>query len=611
MSSSLAFRPWPRSATGKPLVVTCLCAALLLSWTGQPQAARAESMAAKLSLKPFVYKATNLPVVDLLRDVAGAQSLPLVLADGITGVVNADFNLAPEAFFNLLSRSFGLIWYFDGVSLYVYPSNQMQSRLFKLKGVRAEAVEARLAAFGLGDKRFPLRYEPGQQLVMAVGPPRHIELVEAVIAALGASDADRGPMVVKGFGLSYASAVNRVSQGVKVRGVAETLREIYATANKRQEPGGGGDRTAQDTLDSLGQMVGSSPQDRARYNQSVRASTAGMFGNAPAAPASTRSATPQAPATSPPGDSLPAPGLFRPEGSAAAIRPGSGAVFIAEESTNTVFVHAPSDEMASIAALIKQLDVASEMIEIEATIIDISSNELQSLGVDWQAQSGSGRIAISPYGSTSGSQAAGFNITTLLASGGRELLARVRALEGQGSARVVSQPKVLGAANRTALLADKQTASVRVAGNQDAQLFTVEAGTTLQVTPRLIMDPQQTRIGMDVFIEDGGFSGQTVDNIPLVKRTTIRTEVLLNEGQSLLVGGIVVDSSGDNRSGVLGLGKLPVIGGLFRARENYANQSRRLFLLTPKRVWQPVTTAADSLLPTTAVLKGSDTPSRR
>jgi type III secretion protein C len=554
--------------------------------------------AKRLPTKPFVYKAQNVPLTDVLRDFAGAQAVPLVIADGVTGTVNASFNATPEAFLEIVSKAFGLIWYFDGVGLFIYPSNQLQTRLFKLKDMKSDSVEAKLAAFGLGDSRYPMRFQRGVGLAMAFGPPRHIELIEAMIGALSEMEGETGPEDVRAFPLTYASAVDRVVQGVTLPGVATTLTSIYSTPAAAGPANAvtGAAATLSSTADQLTKLEGTAEQ-RAQRDSTIQGVARTLANNGTG---STKPVAPNAPMKS----SI----YATPTNDAKQKAPPGKAVFAADESTNTVLVRATQDQMASIGQLITRLDAPNEMIEIEATIIDISSDEVDALGFDWRYQSNSRDIQISPTGtatSTSGAvpQGGGFNITTLFRGSAWELLARVRALESKGSARILSQPKVLGAANRTAVLSDKRTASVRVAGNQDAQLFSVEAGTTLQVTPRLILDPAQTRISMDLLIEDGGFSAQTVDDVPIVQRTTIRTDAMLNEGQSLLIGGIVVESSGSGRSGLPGISRVPFFGRLFRVDETYATKRQRLFMLTPKRVsLAPKQDVPAAVMPDAAVL---------
>lgn len=556
----------------KPLAIGLTAWALL----AHAEFASAASLS-RVARKPFVYNAQNLALPDLLRDFAGAQGLSLVVADGVTGTVNSSFNLSPEAFLDTIGKAFGLIWYFDGSGLYVYPSNQMQSRLFKLKGATESQLEERLAAFRLSDTRFPLRTQKGAGLVLAVGPPRHIELMEAMIAALAEVEAEASPEEVRVFALVYASAVDRNVQSVSLPGMASMLTRVFGSA----EMGAG---QPPDPTAGMAPMLDNLQRTTAGNEQRVQGANGVLRGTA-------RSIVGGSPAPAVPGTPRPSR-MFMPLPKAEARPPaatGSRVTFAADEATNTVLVRGPADRMVDVERLIAKLDVPSEMVEIEATIIDIAADEVESLGFDWQFTAGGGMVQVSPTSTSSSptaiaAQLSGFNITTLISGAGRELLARVRAIEAKGTARIVSQPKVLGAANRTAVLSDKRTASVRVAGNQDAQLFSVEAGTTLQVTPRVIRDPEHTRIGLDLFIEDGGFSSQQVDQVPVVQRTTIRTEATLMEGQSLLVGGIVVESTNTARSGVPVLSNLPFIGALFRTDEASANRRQRMFLITPKRV---------------------------
>jgi type III secretion protein C len=192
---------------------------------------------------------------------------------------------------------------------------------------------------------------------------------------------------------------------------------------------------------------------------------------------------------------------------------------------------------------------------------------------------------------------AGTNITTLIGNAGRQLLAHVRALEGVGKAHVLARPKVLGAVNRTATMTDKRIASVRVAGNLDASLFTVEAGTTLKVTPQIVTYGDHREVRLSLSIQDGDFEGTVVDQVPIIKQTEINTEASVREGESLLIGGISVESESSGTSGVPLLSKIPFLGAAFRHDEGAKSRTERLFLLTPKVITvgdaRPVASAAN------------------
>ena len=142
----------------------------------------------------------------------------------------------------------------------------------------------------------------------------------------------------------------------------------------------------------------------------------------------------------------------------------------------------------------------------------------------------------------------------------------------------------MGVANRPAMMKEKRVAAVRVSGNLEANLFQVEAGTLLQVTPQVTNYESNARIKLSIYIVDGNFEEGRVDNIPIVKRTEIITEAHVVEGESLLIGGITVESEATQANGVPVLSSVPLIGGLFRWKGAVSRRSERLFLITPRLV---------------------------
>jgi len=177
-----------------------------------------------------------------------------------------------------------------------------------------------------------------------------------------------------------------------------------------------------------------------------------------------------------------------------------------------------------------------------------------------------------------------YTIGTLVADAGRQLMLRINAMQGEGKARVVSKPSVLGVANRPAVMKEKRVATVRVAGNLDAKLYQIEAGTLLQVTPQVVSSGGVNQIKLSLYIEDGNFEATSVDAVPVLKKTEIRTEAHVREGESLLIGGLMVEASTDQQSGVPLLKDVPLVGGLFRWSGSRATRTERLFLITPKLV---------------------------
>ncbi|KQU80550.1 hypothetical protein ASE08_26550 [Rhizobacter sp. Root16D2] len=529
----------------------------------QPAAA---ADATPFSGKRFVYRADGKKLPDVLQDFAASQGIPVVVDSGVDGSVNANFNTRPEDFLNAMTRTYGVIWYFDGTTLFVYPSRAMQSRVFRMRGYDRQQVRSMLGSLGLGDARFPLKFDDRQQTLLAYGPPRHIELVSTVLEQLERDGHDRVGKSIQVFPLRFATAGDRVFGNAKVPGLASTLNSLFSN-------NGGGAATG--------------------GNQALKGAVNGMVGNANKARAAQATYGMKLPETGGGSNANKRDDEVRANqlSSSDALTPTEAErpFFQAEEATNAIIVRGLPDRMREYETLIRQLDIAQDLVEIEATIIDVSSDAFESLGVDWTfTKDGVTRLTVSPGspgsqpGSAGSNTLAGSNVTTLVGNAGKQLLARIRALEGTGKANILARPKVLGAVNRTASMTDKRVASVRVAGNLDANLFTVEAGTTLQVTPQIVSYADHREVRLSLSIQDGNFEGTVVDSVPIIKQTEINTEATVREGESLLIGGISIESNSKGRSGLPGLSRIPLLGAAFRHDESGSFRSERLFLLTPK-----------------------------
>lgn len=540
--------------------------ALILAIALMTQAFTAQ---AELPSTRFTYRADGKRLTEVLQDFAASQTISIVIDAGVDGSVNGQFDAKPAAFLDALGKSYGIIWYYDGVTLFVYPSRMMQSRLFRMRGYSRDSVSHMLSSMGLGDPRFPLRFNDVEQTLLAYGPPRHIELVQTVIDTLDGTARDRVGAAIRVFPLINVTAADRVSGNVRVPGLATTLNNLF-TRGARAAGGapelnsaGGGD---------------SSPNG----NPSKRRAMEMAYG--------ARAADPQGGSSRKDGVRDAAGRLIVPE-VGSEVSQDDVPFFQADEASNSIIVRGVPERMSQYQELIRQLDVPQALVEIEATIIDVSSESYDSLGIEWEfSRAAGGSLAVSsgsPSVGTSNGPAVNIglpNVTTLVSNAGRSLLARIRALESTGNARVLAHPKVLGTANRMASMIDKRQASVRVAGNLDVGLFTVEAGTTLQVMPQIVLNGGRREVRLSLYIEDGSFEGALVDSIPIIKKTEIRTDAALLEGESLLIGGISVETDTTGRSGLPGLSKVPLVGGLFRHDEGVKSRRERLFLITPKLV---------------------------
>ncbi len=260
---------------------------------------------------------------------------------------------------------------------------------------------------------------------------------------------------------------------------------------------------------------------------------------------------------------------------------------------NAVIVRDVPSRMAVYEELINALDVEPQLLEIEATIIDINTDRLRELGINWRWSRSRGSLLfgngtdsdllLNPLASVLDITpvANGLSFSGIL--GGRnDFVARISALQEQGAAKVVTNPQVVTLSNVEAVFETSNTFYVRVAGRDEVDLFNVSAGTTLRVTPHVFKDNNEVRIKLLVNIEDGALTNNRVDTLPVVSRSALSTQALIFEGESLLVGGLVRQSNGDQVTKVPLLGDIPLLGALFRTTKKNDERIERMFLIQPR-----------------------------
>lgn len=542
-----------------------LCLAALAPWLAFAQS-QLSAEARQLLSQPFVYKASEKKVSEVLQDFAASQSVPIVLAEGIEGSVSGSFQLGAQSFLKLVTDSYGLTWYYDGTALFVYPVKALQTKIFQMSAADANRVTQTLDALGLSDPRFPLRRGPEVGVLLVFGPPRYIELVSAIADSVAVHARDPSRQVVRMFPLRHAHASDRRQGEATHPGVAQLLSRIYGVDDARPALLGGARSRLWPSLTSPLSSLLPDEAGAARVMETSNAAMKTSQGALVGGPASSSAPSPtKSPAASP------------------ATRGDAAPLFEADEARNSVIVRARPEQFAEIEELIRQFDVPRDMVELEAVIIDVNHGDMRDLGLRWELGASGARIS---YGAPQTSVANGgnFSFTRLLGGASLSFMASIDALQAKGRARVVARPRVLGLANQPAVMKDSRTASVRVAGNLSASLYQVEAGTRIEMLARRVGPTHDKRLLLSLSIEDGKFDAQLVDTVPVVQRTEIHTEAYFDEGEALLIGGISSERSSFRHSRVPGLSDIPLIGEVFQSRQQTHDQMERLFLIVPRAV---------------------------
>ena len=540
------------------------------------------------TLRAVRLEARDQPIEQFLQGLFSGSDIPVV-ATGVQGQVNGRFEGTPAKLLRDLSRAYNLLSYYDGGVLYIAPASDTQTRSYLLTPAAAAQVQRAAQALQLPDARNTLKFSDDGAL-LAVGARRFVQQVEELVRQVRPgttavamktwAPAQTQPLPdYRIFYLRYAWAqdvpMSFGGQQTTLPGVASILRSLVGQANK------GRVAIASDPARAQGSQ-------RVRGSASVRGGTQTLGLVDDAAP-SVRGTDTLVAALTQVGYGQPAPEPAEPP-----APPDFAPRIEADPRLNAVIVRDLPERLDRYAALIKSLDVEPQSLEIEATIIDINTDRLRELGINWRYNHGLSSLMFG-NGTAADNRLNGQVDPTPSAKGGvisavigdrYPFVARITALQSDGAAKVVSSPQVVTLSNVEAVFDNSATYYVRVAGREDVDLFNVTAGTRLRVTPHVFKEGSDAdgaaRIKLLVQIEDGGLTGQSVDNLPIVERSGINTQALISEGESLLIGGMVRDSATAGVDKVPVLGDIPLLGNLFKTQRKGGQRIERMFLITPR-----------------------------
>ncbi|WP_322027458.1 type III secretion system outer membrane ring subunit SctC [Burkholderia sp. BCC1977] len=584
--STSSARPgaWRRRGAGMLLAASCA-----LSGGG------AHAAAVPWRAGDFDYVADHKNLKEVLRDFAASQGITTWISPEVSGTVSGRFHEPPQRFIDTLAGGFGIAWYYDGSALRVWGANEVKSATVYVSAASVADVRGALDRLGIVERRFPVRYDNAARALFVSGPPGYVDLVADVARRVDDSARRRDATEIRVFPLRYASAADRSTridgQNVRIAGVASLLRGMYG-----EHGAAGGDAQTLPSndfyrVDSLG---GTSAGARDGSGSGPGGGMVGLPTGYPTGAAAR--ATVQNPPLPP---DMRGASSTRDAAAPDARRDGSdpdAPIIQADPRTNAIVIRDRPNRMADYESVIRRLDARPKLLEIDATIIEIQDGALQQLGVDWRLHTGRvdfetgdgtrqqagfdtslnpqgfGTAALTPLGGT---------LTAVLGDAGRYLLARVSALEQNNLAKITSSPRVATLDNVEAVMDHRQKFFVRVSGYQSADLYNLSAGVSLRVLPTVVPDAPDGQIRLDVHIEDGQITSQTVDQIPVITSSEIVTQAFVRDGQSLLVAGYESDTDSQSLSGVPLLSKIPLIGNLFKYRQNQGTKFQRLFLVTP------------------------------
>ena len=251
--------------------------------------------------------------------------------------------------------------------------------------------------------------------------------------------------------------------------------------------------------------------------------------------------------------------------------------------TNQLFVTDVADKLAQVELLIQRIDIPQRQVLIEARIIEASDSFAASLGVRMSRGDNSSSLIKLPAQGFQGLEAATLALSLFDASKTRMLGLELSALEAEGLGRVVASPRLVTADQAKAMIEQGTELPYQVAaGNGATSIAFRKANLRLEVTPRITPEGSIT---MDLDVHKDSV-GQSTPAGLAIDTKHVSTQVRVDDGGTVMIGGIYETSNNQNLAGVPALRHLPGLGWLFGNRSNQRSKQELLIFLSPKMLTQ-------------------------
>jgi len=301
---------------------------------------------------------------------------------------------------------------------------------------------------------------------------------------------------------------------------------------------------------------------------------------------------------------------------AASAQPSTGGFIQADPSTNSLVITATDALYRQLRAVIDQLDGRRAQIYIEAMIVEVSENKLAEAGFQWAGGTGDknqivagtnlaqgsvpGLFSLIAAPKTAAAGVAGLNMAfgRKLADGSYSLGALASFLETNADGNVLSKPNMIALDNEEAKIVVGQnvpfvTGSFTNTGSSSAgsvnPFTTVErkdVGLTLRVRPQV---GEGGTVRLTVFQENSSVdpASKTASNGLTTNKSSIETTVVIDDGATLVLGGLLKDEFNNGNTQVPLLGDIPVVGNLFKSRSRSRNKTNLMVFLRPVVIRSP------------------------
>ena len=272
-----------------------------------------------------------------------------------------------------------------------------------------------------------------------------------------------------------------------------------------------------------------------------------------------------------------------------------GGKLISDERSNSVVVTDHAASLGRLMQVVDYLDVRSPQVLIEALIVEVSLTRETKLGLEWSSKFDFDRNGHA----FTGEAAQTFSLNDFVTEGlkysvlrtDQQLSAVLRMLATDKNVDILSTPHILTLNNQPAMIRVGEEVPVltqtrNIQGGETIRSFDFKnVAIELEVTPRINHEREVTLKVHPLVKKILGFNAEL--NAPILATREAKTHVLVQDGQTVVIGGLMKDDRSESRSKIPFLGDIPILGALFRKQGVTSEKTELLVFITPRVILSP------------------------
>lgn len=254
------------------------------------------------------------------------------------------------------------------------------------------------------------------------------------------------------------------------------------------------------------------------------------------------------------------------------------------DDANNITITASPEIVKRVKEDLTHLDLPPVQVMIEALVIELSEEGKKSLGVTWGSMLDGGFSVYPPSSSFDYTRSvAGKSSWEMSGSLSSDLFVRVNTLVSQGQAKIRANPRLATLEGKEAEInigrEEYYLISVGSGSQVSYTLQSIATGVVLKITPYVDKN-NQIRVNFSPQVSEVVGKGAT--NLPVITKRAVTTSVRVNDGQTIAIGGLVQEQSGETISKVPFVGSVPLVGMLFRHKKTTSENKEVVIFITPR-----------------------------